>query len=270
MSQVMARPGASGEHREPLRRTAAGGDIVARRCARGERYPSSQWMAEGSDVVARRVGRIAFGWVLIAGFAILAAPACWDALDVLAGTASRCPHVSHAARTIALTWLAAVVVGSVASRIAARIARSRPPAWLFVRSLTVPTFGIALLSPLTLHALLVLPFGTYGGAVWEGFDGWVSLSLFITGVAHLVFAGACANRVVAVAAGRPARSPRSVVGITVITSCLPFVLLLGIPPALVALTALPLVRLLPALDRLVERERRELTRAALPRAIVGP
>jgi hypothetical protein len=244
--------------------------VIARPCAWGQRRPSVHWIAEGSDIVARRIGRIAFGCVLIAGFAALAAPACWDAVARLAGISSRSPHGSHAARTIALTWLAAVVVGSVASRIAARMALSRPPERWFVGSLTVPTWGIALLSPLTLHALVVLPFGMVGGAVWEGFDGWVTLSLLITGIAHLVFAGTCANRVVAVAAGRPARSPRSVVAITVLTSCVPFVLLLGIPPALVAITALPLVQLLPMLDRLVERERRELARAALPGAIVRP
>ncbi|MGH9884975.1 MAG: hypothetical protein ACREBE_05585 [bacterium] len=226
-------------------------------------------MAEESDFVARRVGRIAFGGALIAGFAVLVAPACWDALDMLAGIHTRDPHLSHAAWTIALTWLGAAFVGSVASRIAAWLSLSRPPDWLFARSLSVPTLGIALLSPLTLHALVWVPLGMLIRDLML-FDYWAIMSIWITGVAHLVFAVACARRVARLAAGQPARTLGSVIAITVVTSCVPFVLLLAIPPILVAFTAMLLLPLLRAIDRLVERERDELAVAALPRAIALP
>jgi hypothetical protein len=54
-----------------------------------------------------------------------------------------------------------------------------------------------------------------------------------------------------------------------ITSCVPFIVLLGIPPLLVVVTALPLVPLLRAMERFVARERAEAAEAphALPRAI---
>jgi hypothetical protein len=226
-------------------------------------------MGEDSDFVARRIGRIAFGGALIAGFAVLVAPACWDAFDMLAGIRSRDPHLAHAAWTIALTWLGAALVGSVASRIAARLSLSRPPEWLFARSLSVPTLGIALLSPLTLHALVWVPLGMFAHDLMA-FDYWAIMSIWITGVTHLVFAAACARRVSRLAAGQPARTLRSVIVITVVTSCVPFVLLLAIPPILVAFTAMLLLPLLRAIDRLVERERDELSAAALPRAIVRP
>ncbi|HSS01242.1 MAG TPA: hypothetical protein VLM79_29490 [Kofleriaceae bacterium] len=226
-------------------------------------------MAEDNDFVARRIGRIAFGGALIAGFAVLVAPACWDAYDMLAGIAACDPHLSHAAWTIALTWLGAALVGSAASRIAARLSLSRPPDWQFARSLRVPTLGIALLSPLTLHALVWVPLGMLSREVML-FDYWAIMSIWITGVAHLVFAAACARRVSRLAAGESARSLGSVIAITVVVSSVPFVLLLAIPPILVAFTAMLLLPLLRAIDRLVERERKELAIAPLPHAIARP
>jgi hypothetical protein len=70
--------------------------------------------------------------------------------------------------------------------------------------------------------------------------------------------------------GRPAWSPRKIYIATVVTSCVPFALLYAIPPVIVALTALPFVPLLRAMEWIVTRERRELAdaRHALPRAIV--
>ena len=243
--------------------------VIARPCAASERRTSLWRMAAESDLVARRIGRIAFGGALIAGFAVLAAPACWDAFDMLAGIHSRDPHLSHAPWTIALTWLGAAFVGSVARRIAARLSLSRPPEWLFARSLSVPTLGIALLSPLTLHALAWVPLGLLTRDLML-FDYWAIMSIWITGVAHLVFAVACARRVARLAADQEARSLGSVIAITVVTSCVPFVLLLAIPPILVAFTAMLLLPLLRAIDRVVERERNELAMSPLPRAIVRP
>jgi hypothetical protein len=54
-----------------------------------------------------------------------------------------------------------------------------------------------------------------------------------------------------------------------ITSCVPFVVLYAIPPMLVAITALPFIPMLHAMERMVGRERTELAVVAgtLPRAI---
>lgn len=93
--------------------------------------------------------------------------------------------------------------------------------------------------------------------------------MWITGFAHLVFAITSAMRGYQLVMGRPAYSPRRIVIVTLITSCVPFIALAGIPPLLVGATALPLVPLLRAMERLVTRERAEVAAAphALPRAV---
>jgi hypothetical protein len=215
-------------------------------------------MLDGNALVARRLGRIAFGAVLLAGTAYLLA-AMWHAV-----THHTAPEV-HAGRIIGATWLTAAVAGFVTSRIAARCARGWHPDRLFAESLMVPTIGIATLGPITLHAAVVLPLG---GSF--AFDVWVYWSLVVTGIAHFVFAATSAARAYELVAGKPARSPRSVVSATVFASCVPFALLLAIPPILVALTALPFIPLLRGMETIVARERREIAAAVhpLPRATV--
>lgn len=213
------------------------------------------------QIFARRVGRIAFGVVLLIGVAAVATSA-WSAS---LGT-NRVPRLD-AARTISLTWLAAVIAGVAARAIAARIPWSRSSEALFVESLIVPTAGIALLLPITLHMPLALLV-----ADSSAFDIWVMGSLWITGLTHLVFAALCVMRARQLVAGRPALSPRRIYVVTLITSCVPFVVLYAIPPTLVALTALPFVPMLHAMERVVGRERAELDAVAgnLPHAIALP
>ena len=63
-------------------------------------------------------------------------------------------------------------------------------------------------------------------------------------------------------------TPRAICVATLITSCVPFVLLWAIPRLLVAVTALPFVPMLHAMQRLIDRERAEIRAAPdLPRAV---
>jgi hypothetical protein len=208
-----------------------------------------------SQIFARRVGRIAFGVVLLAGVAWLATAAWSVSFD------GRDPKQLEAARIIGLTWLAAIAAGLAARGIAARVRGSHGSETLFAKSVVIPTLGIALLLPITLHLPVVLLVSDAGG-----FDFWVVASLWVTGLAHLVFATTCALRGYRLVTGKPAMSPTRIYVATLITSCVPFVVLWAIPPALVAITALPFVPLLHAMERRIARERLELSQA-LPRAV---
>lgn len=138
-------------------------------------------MPTTSQIFARRAGRIAFGLVLLVGVASLAA-AAWSG-----SVGSHSPACWGAARLVGLTWLAAILAGAVVRAIAARL-RWRPAAEaLFAESVMVPTAGIALLLPITLHLPVVVVVASAGT-----FDFWVAASLWITGAAHVVFAGLCA------------------------------------------------------------------------------
>ena len=211
-----------------------------------------------SQIFARRLGRIAFGLVLVVGAASLATAAWAGSPGPRSAT-----HLG-AMRLIGLTWFVAAAAGATVRAIAARLRWSPAPEVLFAESVMVPTAGIALLLPITLHLPVVLLV-----ADANAFDIWVIASLWITGIAHFAFAGLCVLRARQLVAGRAAVTPRQIYIITLLTSCVPFVLLWAIPPALVAITALPFVPMLRAMRRMVERERAEIAAVAptLPRAV---
>ena len=218
-------------------------------------------MTATRELLARRIGRIAFGGVLLIGAAYLVVAAS-------AGAACR-PWFDarpslDAAKIISTTWLAALVVGAIARHIARRLPLRWNPDALFAESVMAPVLGMALLLPLTLHMPIALL-----ASDSEGFDTWVGLSLWITGLAHLVFAITCAMRGYQLVMGRPAYSPRRIVVVTLITSCVPFIVLIGIPPLLVVITALPLIPLMRVMEPVIARERAEVAAAPhpLPRAI---
>ena len=221
------------------------------------------WMPTTSQVIARRIGRITFGGVLIAGIACLIAAARSGELvhhAVVLGVRL------DAAAIIGLTWLVAPVAGVVAWRVAILVRLAGTPNTLFAESLMIPAAGIALVLPITLHLPVVLAL-----ADREAFDVWVEVSMYITGLAHVGLAFMSALRGHQLVAGKSAWSPRNIYTATVVVSCVPFVALYAIPPALVALTALPFLPLLRAMKRIVARERAELAGAphALPRAVVA-
>jgi hypothetical protein len=213
------------------------------------------------QIFARRVGRIAFGLVLLVGAAQIARTAWIGSLGN-----DRMLRFD-AARTIALTWLAAPIIAILARAIAVRIRWSRGSEALFAESMMVPAAGIALLLPISLHMPVVLL-----ASDAETFDIWVIASLWVTGVTHLVFASLCVLRARRLVAGLPAMLPRKIYVVTLITSCVPFVVLYAVPPILVAITALPFIPMLHAMERVVSRERAELDAVAgtLPRAIAVP
>jgi hypothetical protein len=84
-----------------------------------------------------------------------------------------------------------------------------------------------------------------------------------------LFAAASMRRAHQLVAHRPAVTPRQIYIATVLVSCVPFIVLWGVPPLLVALTAAPFVPLLHRMARIVDRERAEIVELtqALPRAI---
>jgi hypothetical protein len=215
-------------------------------------------MPTQAQIFARRAGRIAFGMVMLIGVAYLTT-AAWSVslhgMDLVR---------FGGAELIALTWVAAIVAGGAVRAIAARVRWSGDPEALFTRSVVVPTVGIALLLPITLHLPVVLLVSDPAG-----FDIWVMASLWITGLTHVVFATLCGLRGYQLVAGKPAFSPRKIYVATLVTSCVPFVVLWAIPPVLVAITALPFIPMLRAMERRIARERLEIATVtqALPRAV---
>ena len=218
-------------------------------------------MRTTSQIIARRIGRITFGAVLLIGVAHLIVTACTGELGRESVYSSR---AFGAARTIELTWLFALLAGVIAWRVALRARLTASPERLFAESLMVPAVGIALLLPITLHMPVILVIRDSAA-----FDVWVVASMWITGLAHAVFAITSALRGRQLVAGEATWSPRKIYIATVVTSCVPFAVLYAIPPAIVAITALPFVPLLRAMEWSVLRERRELANAqhTLPRAI---
>ena len=104
-------------------------------------------------------------------------------------------------------------------------------------SLTMPLMAVALLGPLTLHAILFVAAGDL-----DGLGGWIAFSSAIVGHAHLVFAGLAVRYVRQLRAGTLPRNPGlHIWGWTTIASAIPGVVLLGVPPILTAVTGLFLV-----------------------------
>lgn len=246
-------------------------------------------------IFARQAGRLAFGGVLLAGaawlIAMLVVGSFEPSTDLPVQVSAPLVWLT-AKQTIAATWLAAIAAGLLVHRIAVR--RGGPPGShaRFAASLVVPTAGVALLLPITLHLPVIAlctdrwePFPALAGL---NFALWAMGSLWLTWHAHLVFAGLAALRARQLAAGRPAVSPRAIYAATVLAACLPVVFatprqvdfasemmrwvphpaLALVPPVVVAITALPFVPLLRAMQRRTDRERAEIAAAPkLPRAV---
>jgi len=246
-------------------------------------------------IFAREVGRLAFGTVLLAGVAWLAAVLVMGSFEYPEHLPLQVPAELvrfRPTQIVVATWLAAIAAGFVAHRICVR--RGGPPGSgaRFTASLIVPTAGVALLLPITLHLPVIALLSEHRGPIrllaGVDFELWAVGSLWITWHAHLVFAGLAALRARQLAAGRPAIRPRAIYAATVLASCLPVVFLTPrrvdfaadmmrwvphaelalVPPLVVAVTALPFVPLLRAMQRRTDRERAEIAAAQkLPRAV---
>lgn len=203
---------------------------------------------EPAERYARAVGRIVFGAVLLVGVAIL----------VQRVISVPDPAV---ASTIIATWIVAAFCGWATRQVTAPFAEHANAGDIFTLSYAVPTLGLALLLPLSLHLVVAFPL-----SLANKFDDWVRLSMFITGAAHVVFAMMVTRRAIQLAQGRIAVSTRRIFVTTLVVSSIPFALIFFIPPLLVGFTGLALVPFMDRMEGMIERERGE--QAPLPMAIV--
>ena len=200
-----------------------------------------------TTLATRRLARTVFGALSIAGAAVFV-------LNALAEE----PFPSTA--VLGGIWILAFAGACVAGfRRPVSLERAHR---LFGLSVVLPSIGLALLLPLTIQ----LPFVVAAGGS-DSFDGWVSLSLWITGAVHIVLAVLVAVRAEMLVSGRQPLSVGLIYGACVGTSCIPFAVFV-LPPFLVALTGLPMIPLLYYQARLVERERAMIATPYLPRAMV--
>jgi hypothetical protein len=213
-----------------------------------------------SDLYGRRAGRIAFGVVMIAG-------ACVFVSRLLANR-----NDADAAFVLVTTWVVAACTAFVWRRCATRLARSGAlrhrtveTSRLLAASLAIPSVGIALLLPLTLH----LGVFALSGEAGRDFDRWAEMSLVAVGLAHIGFAVMVLIRATQLARGKRAIHPGVIYGIGVGLSLIPWGMFV-LPPLLVAITGLPIVPLMFLADRIVARENLVIASAPAepPRAIV--
>lgn len=111
-------------------------------------------------------------------------------------------------------------------------------------SLNVPLVAASLLGPLALHFPIAAAFGVPAAAFGE----WIGMSTLIVGLAHLTLAGLSLRYVHRLLDAQDHDARLSfhrewgfALGMVVVAGCLPGLILLAVPPALVALTGLPLV-----------------------------
>jgi hypothetical protein len=183
-----------------------------------------------------RASRLAFGFVLMVGTGVL--------VDAVVGDGH--PRVNwheafsfplHAWQLICGTWLVAALAALAGKLIPDRGDRFR------VASYVVPSMGVALLLPLTLH----MPIALYVGDA-RSFDEWCMYSVFFVGAAHLAFALMAGARAKAIVEGREPLSVHTLYGVTVAMACVPG-LLVVLPVLIVAATGIPILPLLYLMER---------------------
>lgn len=198
----------------------------------------------------RQLARIGFGAVLTLGFIQIA----------FVTATNRAAH--DAAAWLGITWLAAIVAalgGYAFARTTPRGTSER----LHVASLVIPSVGLALVMPLTLH----LGWIVVTGAHLRSFDEWFAMSMVFAGVAHVVFAVLAGYRARRLARGEEPMSVGFLYFVVVMCANIPLPV---IPAAIVALTGLPMLPLLYGMKRYAKRERELFAQDStdLPAAIV--
>lgn len=203
------------------------------------------------SVRGQRVGRIAFGIALLAGVSVMAHRLL----------TTRYPEV---APVILVPWAAAFAAYAIFGLLGSR----RPlehAGELAVPGLVVPSIGVALLLPLTLH--LLVGYALTGELDW--FDEWAQLSGFITGPTHLALAVLVGWRARQLATGVKAMTTGRIFWVCLGVSCVPFGFLYMIPPFLVAITGGPITVLIQLMEPLAARDRERAAATALPIAIAA-
>ena len=130
-------------------------------------------------------------------------------------------------------------------------------------SLALPLAAVAMLSPLTLH---VFAMAVLSGQSSPDFGGWIGISALLVGHAHLALVAMCVRwtgklRVAPTATLRTGLTGAwlSTLTVTVGAACVPGVVLVAVPPLLVAVTGLLFVPLAYHLTaRTLQRERTAL------------
>jgi len=201
------------------------------------------------QVIAQRTGRVAFGVALLVGVAVL-------------GERAASGRTLHAGIILPISWATAFAAYAGAKRVARRPG-VHPDASRLAASLVVPGIGISLTLPLLLHLpIAMLVTGPHR------FDDWVRLSCCAMGPTHLALAILVTVRGIQLTTHGRALTPTRIYWLTVAASCVPWVVFLGIPPLMVAVTGLPFIPLLRHMATIVDRERGEIGAAStLPRAI---
>jgi hypothetical protein len=202
-------------------------------------------------VIGQRVGRIVFGVVLIAGDVLLQAQFIAE---------RRFPRF-HAAELVAWVWLAAALAGLIAAELTAHVpTMPRDARALCKAALVVPTVGIALLLPITVHMIMMFDEGVLAR------DHWAWLCIVLTPHIHIVFAWLAGQRAHALACGETPVSVRKIVAITCAVSVVP---LLFVGPIIVGLTGLPIIPLLFWMERIarIDLERSHALPVAIARTV---
>ena len=163
-------------------------------------------------------------------------------------------------------WPAALGIGGITAAAVRRwpsLAVRVSPTTAFV----LPAVTAALALPLTIHlvyfAMVRGPFGV------RSFEEWALMSMVITGLAHGWFAFCVGRRAADLIRGGEdlALKVRTIYWSTILVSCVPGILALGIPPVIVAVTGLPILPLLHLMKRYARAER-EHEEVAIPFARV--
>jgi hypothetical protein len=199
-------------------------------------------ITSAANVLGRRAGRIAFGAVLILGMAAQVYGALAASLAV--GTVE---GLTHSGLLLAATWGLALVAYA-AVRLGVSVAAPAPHGDAYLRkSLVVPAVGVALALPLSIHGVGFLVVG-------GDFGSWVAVSLFVTGLAHLVFALTFGMRAAQLARGEARMTIRRIFLWSTCASILPIGFFV-IPVILTAVTGLFVLPALHAFDTIALRER---------------
>ena len=224
--------------------------VVGRRVARFVRMvPPAPLATPDTTVLRRRLVRVVVGLVLLVGLAHLIVAACHGREGF--------------SRDLPFLWGCAALAAVAAACVAPFVVRFvQTDAWA-TSSIVLPVVGLALLLPISLHAVAF----RCVHATWASLDDWCGARVVGAGIAHLVFATLFCVRAVSLA--RTGSSPVSVSELfllTTLASAIPFfILAMGITAA----TGLAILPVIALVDWLARREHAALS-VALPRAIVTP
>ena len=222
--------------------------FVVRRIVRHVRQvPARPQAAPDLRILRHRFVRVVFGVALVTGFVQFVTKACAYDEGYSRGLFVIWEHAG-------LALVAAIIVAPLVARWVSG------DAWA-TSSIVLPTAGIALVLPLTLHLGVFLMFGE------KTMDEWCVAGLLGAGVAHVTFAILFAARTVSlVRSGQTALSVGELFAITTMAGGVPyFIFGMGVT-ALTGVFILPVISLA---ESLALREH-AATAAGLPRAIVTP